>query len=88
MTIQTIRPLGDRVLIEPIVENQTAGGLFLPEAAVEKPTKGRVLAVGPRVEGVAAGDTVVFSKYGGFEFRMADKAVVVAGLANVFAVLG
>ena len=75
-----IRPLGDRVLIEPIEqEEQTASGLFIPETAKEKPQQGNILAVG---EGrrdddgkripmdVKAGDKVLFAKYAGTEIKV------------------
>lgn len=72
-----IRPLDDRVLVRPEeAEDRTATGIYLPEAAKEKPMKGKVIAVGPGKLGddgkrsptsVKKGDTVVFSKYGGTE---------------------
>lgn len=84
-----IRPLADRVLVQPLAEERSAGGIIIPDAAQEKPSRGKVLAVGPQVEGVAAGDTVIISKYGGFEFvdPGTQAKVLLVGLSNVFAVL-
>ncbi|MBN1875361.1 MAG: co-chaperone GroES [Anaerolineae bacterium] len=79
-----IRPLNDRVVVEPIEEEEMtfAGGrLVLPDTAKEKPQQGKVLAVGPQVEtededgnivGVKAGDLVIFAKYAGTPFKTRD----------------
>ena len=73
-----IRPLEDRVLVKPIEsESKTASGIYLPEAAKEKPVRGEVIAVGPgKFEDgqrtpmdVKVGDTVIYSKYGGTEWK-------------------
>ena len=75
-----IKPLADRVVIEPIaVEEKTASGIIIPDASKEKPLKGKVVAVGPgktndKGERVAlqvkAGDRVLFSKYGGTDVKL------------------
>jgi len=82
--VQNIRPLGDRVIVEPLEEEvQTfAGGqLILPDTAKEKPQQGKVLAVGPgrRDEDgeripmdVKVGDVVVYAKYSGTNFKTTD----------------
>jgi chaperonin GroES len=72
-----LRPLDDRVVIEPLeAEEKTAGGIVLPDAAREKPQRGRVIAVGPgkRLEdgsfakvALEKGDEVIFGKYSGSE---------------------
>ena len=79
-----IKPLGDRVVIEPLEEDQAtfAGGqLVLPDTAKEKPQQGKVLAVGPgRLDDdgkripleVKVGDTVVYAKYAGTSFKTKD----------------
>jgi len=74
-----LRPLGDRVWVEPIDrEEMTASGIVLPETAREKPMEGKVLAVGPgaRQENgervpmeVQVGDKVLFAKYAGTEIK-------------------
>ena len=72
-----IRPLDDRVVLEPLeAEEKTSGGIVLPENAKEKPQQGKIVAVGPgklnddgtRAElSVKVGDTVLYAKYGGTE---------------------
>jgi len=76
-----IRPLNDRVVVEPIEEDEMtfAGGqLVLPDSAKEKPQTGVVLAIGPEVNdeetesGLADGDTVIYAKYSGTTFKTHD----------------
>jgi chaperonin GroES len=77
-----IRPLGDRVLIEPIEEKeQTVGGIILPDSAKEKPMQGKVISVGKKLDkdgkevkfDVKKGDIVLLPKYGGTEVKVGDK---------------
>ena len=77
-----IRPLGDRVLVEPIEEKeQTVGGIIIPDSAKEKPMQGKVIAVGKKTDkegkelkfDVKAGDTVLLPKYGGTEVKLDGK---------------
>ena len=82
-----IKPLGNRVVVEPIEQEEvTSGGIVLPETAKEKPQKGTVLAIGPgdRDEDgkripmdVKEGDTVLFAKYSGTEIKLDDKKVLI-----------
>jgi chaperonin GroES len=75
-----LRPLDDRVVVQPLdAEEVTAGGIVLPDAAREKPQRGKVIAVGKgklldsgaRGElSVAVGDEVIFGKYGGSEVEV------------------
>jgi chaperonin GroES len=75
-----LRPLDDRVVVEPLeAEEMTAGGIVLPDAAQEKPQRGKVIATGPgrlldsgnRGElSVKVGDEVIFGKYGGSEVEV------------------
>ncbi|MBM3998770.1 MAG: co-chaperone GroES [Planctomycetes bacterium] len=75
-----IRPLDDRVVVQPIeAEEKTSGGIVLPDTAKEKPQRGTVLAVGPgklldngtRGElSVAVGDEVIYGKYGGSDIEV------------------
>ena len=75
----TIKPLEDRVLVQPLeAEQTTASGLVIPDTAKEKPQEGLVVATGPgRTDDngkripmdVADGDIVIFSKYGGTEVK-------------------
>ena len=77
-----IRPLGDRVLVEPIEEKeQTVGGIIIPDAAKEKPMQGKVIAVGKKTDkdgkeiafDVKVGDTVLLPKYGGTEVKLGEQ---------------
>ena len=79
----TFKPLGNRIVVEPMEEDaqMSAGGIYIPDTAKEKPQEGTVVAVGPgkltddgkRVPmELEVGDTVVYSKYGGTEFRDGD----------------
>ncbi|MCY3007751.1 MAG: co-chaperone GroES [Planctomycetota bacterium] len=75
-----IRPLDDRVVIQPTeAELTTAGGIVLPDSAKEKPQRGKVVAVGPgklldsgvrATLSIAVGDEVIFGKYGGSEIEV------------------
>ncbi len=75
-----LRPLDDRVVVEPLeAEAVTAGGIVLPDSAQEKPQRGKIVAVGAgklldsgnRGElSVAVGDEVIFGKYGGSEVEV------------------
>jgi chaperonin GroES len=77
---QKIRPLDDRVVVQPLeAEEKTAGGILLPDTAREKPQRGKVLAVGPgklnddgkRTEvSVAVGDEVIYGRYSGHEIEV------------------
>lgn len=77
---QKIRPLDDRVVVEPIeAEEMTSGGIVLPDTAQEKPQRGTVVAVGPgklldsgqRGDlSVAVGDEVIYGKYGGTDIEV------------------
>lgn len=78
-----LKPLGNRVVIKPLEEDEqkSAGGIYIPDTAKEKPQDGEVVAVGPgkltddgnRVPlEVKVGDTVVYSKYAGTEYRQGD----------------
>jgi chaperonin GroES len=77
------RPLSDRVLVEPLEADQaTAGGIVLPDSAREKPTQGRIVAVGPgaiREDGTRTpvdtevGDAVLYGEYSGTDVSLDDK---------------
>lgn len=78
-----IKPLEDRVLIEPLKEERKRGGIILPDTVEkERPEKGRVIAVGPGkidkngeciVVPVKRGDVVLFTKYGPNEIKITEK---------------
>ncbi len=80
-------PLADRVLIDPIANDQmTAGGLLLPEGAEGRPYRGVVQAVGSKVKDVKPGDKVIFSKYAGGPFKFEGKSVHLITEENVLAI--
>ncbi|NMB37077.1 MAG: co-chaperone GroES [Bacteroidales bacterium] len=87
-----IKPLADRVLIEPKeAETKTAGGLFIPDTAKEKPQQGIVVAVGNGKKDepmeLAAGDTVLYGKYAGTEISVDGKDYLIMRQSDVVAVL-
>jgi len=95
--MSTLKPLGNRVVVEPIEQEEiTAGGIVLPETAKEKPQRGKVLAAGPgdrndkgdRVQmDVAEGDTVLFAKYAGTEFKMDGKKLLILRESDLLAIV-
>ena len=89
-----IKPLFDRVVIEAVnTETSTKSGIVLPSAAQEKPVMAKVIAVGPGgvIEGkevvmqVKAGDTVLYSKYSGSEFKIDGKEVTIIRQSDILA---
>ncbi|ACS99729.1 co-chaperone GroES [Paenibacillus sp. JDR-2] len=92
-----IRPLGERVLIEPIAkEETTASGIVLPDTAKEKPQEGKVVAVGAGTlkDGarvaleVQVGDRVLFSKYAGTEIKYEGKEYLIMKESDIHAIFG
>ncbi len=91
----SLKPLDDRVVIRPVdAEETTAGGIVLPDAAKEKPQRGKVLAVGPgrllesgdRVAiAVVLGDEVLFSKYGGTDIEVDGQEVKILRESDILA---
>ncbi len=90
-----IRPLDDRVVVEPIeAEEKTAGGIVLPDTAKEKPQRGVVVAVGPgklldsgeRGElSVSVGDEVIYGKYGGSDIEINGEEVKILRESDILA---
>ena len=91
-----LHPLDDRIVVRPSeAEETTASGLVIPDTAKEKPQQGEVIAVGPgrRAENtgelvpvdVAAGDTVVYSKYGGTEITVDGEDLLILSGRDVLA---
>jgi len=93
----SIKPLGNRVVVEPTEEEEvTSGGIVLPETAKEKPQKGLVLATGPgdrdddgkRIPmDVKEGDNVLFAKYSGTEIKLDDKKVLILRESDLLAIV-
>lgn len=87
-----IKPLADRVLIEPAeVEQKTAGGIIIPDTAKEKPQKGVVVAVGPGKKDepmtIKVGDTVLYGKYSGTEIAIDGKNFLMMKEADIYAII-
>lgn len=92
-----MRPLGDRVLVEPIErEEMTASGIYVPETAKERPQEGVVVAAGPGRKDddgkliamdVKVGDRVLYAKYGGTEVKLEDKKYLILKETDILAIL-
>jgi len=92
-----IRPLDDRVVVEAIEEEQkTAGGIFLPETAKERPQRGKVVAVGPgqladdgerTPLNVSKGDQVLFGKFSGTEVEVDGRELLIMRESDLLAVI-
>jgi len=92
-----IRPLGDRVVVEPIEQEETTtSGLLLPETAKEKPQQGMILAAGlgrrdddgDRIEmDVKVGDKVLFAKYAGTEIKLDGKKLLIMKETDILGVI-
>ena len=90
-----LRPLDDRVVVEPLdAEETTSGGIVLPDTAKEKPQRGKVLAVGPGKLldsgsrgklSVATGDEVIFGKYGGTDIEIDGQEVKILRESDILA---
>jgi chaperonin GroES len=94
----SFKPLGGRVLVEPVEQEEvTAGGIVLPETAKEKPQQGKVLAAGPgdrndKGERIAldvkVGDIVLFAKYSGTEVKMEGKKLLIMRETDLLGIVG
>ena len=87
----TIKPLSDRVLVLPnAAEEKTAGGLFIPDTAKEKPLMGKVIAVGPGTSDVKMevkeGDTVLYGKYAGTEINVDGADYLIMKQSDILAI--
>ncbi len=87
-----IKPLADRVLIEPTAtETTTASGIIIPDSAKEKPQKGKVIAVGKGTKDqpmtVKKGDAVLYAKYAGTELNIEGKDYLILRESDILATL-
>lgn len=93
-----LKPLADRVVVRPLeAEEKTAGGLYIPDTAKEKPQQGEVIAVGPGKTGddgknipmeVKVGDKILYGKYSGTEVRIDGEDYLIMRESDIFAILG
>ncbi len=91
MSLQ-IKPISDRVVIEPMAaETTTASGIIIPDTAKEKPQKGTIVAVGngkkDHTMTVKTGDTVLYGKYSGTEFKYEGKDYLIMKEDDIYAIL-
>lgn len=89
---EKIKPLADRVLVEPAeAEQKTAGGIIIPDTAKEKPQKGVVIAVGPGKKDepmtLKAGDEVLYGKYSGTEIVLEGKSYLIMKESDIYAII-
>lgn len=87
-----IKPLGDRVLVEPApTEEKTSSGIIIPDTAKEKPQRGRVVAVGEGKKDepltVRTGDSVLFGKFSGTEFKFEGKDYLIMKESDIYAII-
>jgi len=96
-TATKLRPLGDRVVIQPTPrEEMTKSGIVLPDTAKEKPQEGKIIAAGPgrlTDEGkrepmdVKEGDTVLYAKYAGTEFKIEGEELLIVSQKDILAIV-
>ncbi len=87
-----IKPLADRVLVEPAAaETKTASGIIIPDTAKEKPQKGKVVAVGPGTKDepvtVKEGDMVLYGKYAGTELKLDGVDYLIMRESDILAIV-
>jgi chaperonin GroES len=92
-----VRPLNDRVLVKRLEEEtKTAGGIYIPDSAKEKPTRGKVIAAGNgksndegvrRALDVKAGDQILFGKYAGTEIKIDGEDLIIMREDDILAVI-
>ncbi|BBD54866.1 co-chaperone GroES [Planktothrix agardhii] len=97
LSVSTVKPLGDRVFVKVSAsEEQTPGGIFLPDAAKEKPQVGEVVAVGPGKRNddgsrceleVSVGDKVLYSKYAGTDIKLGGDEFVLLAEKDILAIV-
>jgi len=96
-TSKKLRPLGDRVVIQPVArEEMTKSGIVLPDTAKEKPQEGIILAAGPgrilddgkrEAMDVKVGDRVLYSKYAGTEFKVEGEDLLIVSQKDILAIV-
>ena len=92
MSKLNIKPLADRVLVEPLeAETKTASGIIIPDTAKEKPQKGSIVAVWPGTKEnpvtVKVGDSVLYGKYSGTELKLEGKDYLIMRESDILAIV-
>ena len=97
LSTKQLRPLGDRVVVEPTPHDEmTKSGILIPDTVKEKPQKGKILAVGPgrilddgkreQID-VKKGDKVLYAKYAGTEFKIDGEDLLIVSQKDILAVV-
>ncbi len=86
------KPMPGKVLIEPLsAEEKTAGGIYIPDSAKEKPSKGKIIAIGKEdsedKSELVAGDTVLYGKYAGTELQIDDKDYLILNKEDILLII-
>ncbi|HCF30634.1 MAG TPA: co-chaperone GroES [Leptolyngbyaceae cyanobacterium] len=97
LSVSTVKPLGDRVFVKVSAsEEKTAGGLYLPDTAKEKPQVGEIVATGPGRRNddgsrqemeIKVGDKVLYSKYAGTDIKLGTEEYVLLSEKDILAVV-
>ncbi len=92
MSKVNVKPLADRVLVEPaVLDEKTSGGIIIPDTAKEKPQKGVIVAVGPGKQdeemSLNIGDNVLYGKYAGTEITIEGIDYMIMREADIYAVV-
>ncbi|MCK4561304.1 MAG: co-chaperone GroES [Flavobacteriaceae bacterium] len=92
MSKLNIKPLADRVLIEPLAaETKTASGLYIPDSTKEKPQQGTVVAIGKGTKDdpitVKVGDVVLYGKFSGTELKLDNNDYLIMRESDIFAII-
>ena len=92
MSKLNIKPLADRVIVEPAAaEEKTAGGIIIPDTAKEKPQRGTIVAVGNGKKDepmtVKTGDKVLYGKYSGTEISIEGKDYLIMKESDIYAIV-
>ena len=86
-----LKPLADRVLVEPLAAEEKVGGIYIPDTAKEKPQKGKVVAVGPGEKDskltLKVGDCVLYGKYSGTEINYEGSDYLIMKESDVLAII-
>ncbi len=92
MSKLNVKPLADRVIVEPApAEEKTASGIIIPDTAKEKPMKGKIVAVGSGKKDesltVKVGDQVLYGKYAGTEIQIDGKDYLIMRESDIYAII-
>ena len=86
-----LKPLADRVLVEPLAAEEKVGGIYIPDTAKEKPQKGKIVAVGNGTSehkmNVKVGDSVLYGKYSGTELSSGGTDYLIMKESDIFGIV-